>query len=138
MANKAILVQGGDGTAIPSNMVGEDLSVMSGNVSVGTDWTTLCSKTLNKGSYLISATGRGFVAATLQGFEIKILVGGAGGTTVGKDTASTATNSVGACSVSLSNNIVNITSDGTVVVLQGKYDTNTLSTYGYLSIIRIA
>jgi hypothetical protein len=54
--NKAILVQGGDGTAIPSNMVGEVKKVSSNSaITSATGYSSLGSVTLSPGTWLLSA-----------------------------------------------------------------------------------
>jgi len=53
MANKAILVQGGDGTAVPAGMVGEVIAAtaIGASVTINTSDTTVTDITLSKGRW---------------------------------------------------------------------------------------
>ena len=68
MANKAIMVQGGDGTAIPAGMVGESIGASTANTTnttvkrtvsttvagINSVETTLLTQSFNKGVYLVT------------------------------------------------------------------------------------
>jgi hypothetical protein len=60
MANKSLLISGGDGTAIPTGMVGEVVkSSINTAVSSGTGYSSLTSISLTAGTWLISAVFTG-------------------------------------------------------------------------------
>ena len=134
MANKSILTQGGDGTAIPAGMVGEaafgatksgtngkayvDYTATAANLTA----TGLISDTLNKGSYLcvFTISQKHANAAELQSLYVYLQIGG---TTVWPSTGVAnhyATSSLANEWISISGSVpIDITADGVTVGVIG-------------------
>jgi hypothetical protein len=140
MANKVILVQGGDGTAVPSGMVGHSATstaTVSGAITANTS-TVITSHTLNKGVYLFFASAYlRPVSAAVSEVQITTgttITGGAGSGGYGRAQAGVDGDVVQCAAV-----VLVIASDATAVNLVGKASQNSAAggfsgTLGYTRI----
>jgi hypothetical protein len=143
--NKAILTQGGDGTAVPAGMVGEMLGTLvsftggstyltSTTTNYNTNGTTvILTATLNKGIYLVSIASTAFTTAAADMYFVAKI----GGTQIGISYRGTTGGSVGGVYLSAVFP-VSITTDGTVLSVYGSGAVNSTSATNQMAIIRIA
>ncbi len=151
MANKAILVQGGDGTAIPAGMVGEILGTKQTGGTNGqifyvhsaTAWgtagtTTASISSLSKGAYLgtFYMVGAKNNNTTIERFFFEVLINGA----ASGDLFSTGSTNIANeyTSIAITLPIIIEADNSTVAMKNYSYAENTRVGFSRMALIRIA